>query len=688
MTPTSSEEKGNLSTERASRRRSKGGIRLTLSGFLFLIAVDLLVLVLLAFPFLRERANRSFSFNATATPTSTPSQTMQAPLSDTPIPPTFSPNAPSTTALTPEIETTSTSLFSSPLERGTLILSLGEGGFHHLFAYQPMRLALTRLSGGDWNDITPAISPDHTQVAFASNRSGYWDLYLLDLSNGEIQQLTNTPEYDAAPTWSPDGRFLAYETYLEDNLEIVILALAEPQQPILLSDHPAADYSPCWSPQGRTLAFVSTRSGKAEVWLADLDKAAPERFTNLSQTPLAAEAHPLWSPDGSALAWASLDENGAHNLVVYREVQVSDLGSGDWAAWSPDGSMLATVLGEPNRSFLTAYTVEGGLLALPPISLPGSVQGLTWADADLPSPLAATFAEVASLTPTPLWLPALTPVADIPGGRQHLAKLQDVDAPYPLLHDLVDESFQALRQRVASAIGWDFLATLENAYLPLTAPLPPGLVNDWLQTGRAVALNTLPMTAGWMVVVPEAYGSQTYWRVYLRARQQDGSQGMPLHETPWDFQARYNGSAVAYEQGGAPMATIPPGYWVDFTEIAAAYGWERLSALVNWRTYYHGARFNQFVFSGGLDWRSAMLELYPPEALMTPTAIIPPTLTPTPRPLWLRSATPLPSSPSPTPTLPAATPTATPTPRPTLMPRLTTTPTRTLSATKPPTILP
>jgi TolB protein len=682
MEPTSSEETGNRSTERTGRRRSQGGIRLTLSGFLFLIAIDLLVLVLLAFPFLRERANRSFSFNVTATPTSTPSQTAPAPPSDTPVQSTLPSSAPPTTALTPEAETTSTSSLSSPLERGTLILSLGEGGFYHLFAYQPMHLPLTRLSSGDWNDITPAISPDHTQVAFASNRSGYWDIYLLNLSNGEIQPLTNTPEYDAAPTWSPDGRFLAYETYLGDNLEIVILPLAEPQEPILLSDHPAADYSPCWSPQGRTLAFVSTRSGQAEVWLADLDKAGEERFTNLSQTPLAVEAHPLWSPDGSTLAWASLDENGAHNLVIYRENQANVLGSGDWAAWSPDGSILATVLREPNQNFLTAYTLERGLLALPPISLPGSVQGLTWADAALPSPLPAAFAEIASLTPTPLWLPALTPVADIPGGRQHLVKLQDVEAPYPMLHDLVDESFQALRKRVASAIGWDFLATLENAYLPLTAPLPPGLANDWLQTARAVALNTLPMTAGWMAVVPEAYGSQTTWRVYLRTLQQDGSQGMPLHETPWDFQARYNGNPVAYEQGGAPMATIPPGYWVDFTEIAAAYGWERLPALVNWRTYYHGARFNQFVFSGGLDWRSAMLELYPPEALITPTVIIPPTLTPTPLPLWLRSATPPPTSPSPTQTLPTPTPTATPTPP------LTTTPTRTPSATRSPTALP
>jgi hypothetical protein len=154
-----------------------------------------------------------------------------------------------------------------------------------------------------------------------------------------------------------------------------------------------------------------------------------------------------------------------------------------------------------------------------------------------------------------------------------------------------------------------------------------------------------------MVVVREEYGQETWWRMYLRTAALDGSQGRPLTRLPWDFSAR-TGSSQAYEDGGALMDSIPDGYWLDLTSLAAQYGWERLPALTNWRSYYNGAHFNELVFVQGTTWRAAMLELYPPEALLTPTVVIPPTRTPTRTPLYYRSPT----------------PTRTPTPRPTSTP--------------------
>jgi TolB protein len=239
------------------------------------------------------------------------------------------------------------------------------------------------------------------------------------------------------------------------------------------------------------------------------------------------------------------------------------------------------------------------------------------------------------------------------------------------LHDLANEAFDALRERVRLEAGWDALASLENAFVPLTTSLDPGFSEDWLYTGRAFAINSLMTNAGWMVAVREDFGAQTYWRLYLRAQLQDGSLGEPLRETPWDLGARYNLDPKVYEQGGKYIE-VPPGYWVDVTALAIQYQWERVPALPNWRTFYRGARFTEFALTGGLDWYSAMLELYPPDVLITPTKVLPPTLTPTrtPLPTW----TPLPTR----------------TPRPTFTPSATRSPTitRTPTGTRPPSATP
>ena len=233
-------------------------------------------------------------------------------------------------------------------------------------------------------------------------------------------------------------------------------------------------------------------------------------------------------------------------------------------------------------------------------------------------------------------------------------------APNASLSDAVDEAFNALRARVAADLGWDFLSTLDHAFVGINNPLPPGLsYDDWLFTGRAFAFSQAAVQAGWVEMVREDFGGQTYWRVYVRSAEQNGSQGEPLRTPSWDFQIRYEGAPQFYDQGGRIKENIPPGYYVDFTQLAADYGFERVPALPNWRTYYHGVRFNEFVYRDHRNWMEAMLELYPNSAIITPTPFQTPTPTPTrtPRPTptswWWRWRTPTPiptSTAFPTPT--------------------------------------
>lgn len=650
---------------RTRRRRSGWSLRLTSGGVILIIGINLILLATIAYGLSRlYSSQRGDTPGLASQPTSshTPAHT----LSPTPteaasvLLPTLDQTTPTSTASATQTPRTDVSL--AP---GLILLSMDEGGNTHLFAYQPQAvegqgLPLIRLTSGPWDDITPAISPDGTQVAFASNRNGYWDLYLLDLPSGQVSRLTDTPEYDAAPSWSPDGLWLAYETYPDNNLEIRITSISQPGTPISLTNHPASDHSPSWSPAGRTIAFVSDRSGSDEVWLADLDKNDVERFENLSNNPGSNESHPAWSPDGSQLAW-SVDESGFHNLYLWKGVSGDSYfaGSGDWPIWSPDGSVLLTQLLAPNQSYLTAYPLQSPGVILPPMQLPGSLQGLTWGSVALSLPLRELYQNTSVLTATPLFIPALTAQPGLQGGRYQLVNLQDVEAPFPRLHDQVDEAFDALRARIALESGWDLLAALENAFVPLTSPLDPGMEQDWLYTGRAFAFSRSPISAGWLVVVREDFGAQTYWRVFMRARYQDGSAGMPLRSRPWDFSARYSGEAVAFEQGGKPLVSIPSGYWIDFTQRALSFSFHRLPALSTWRASYPAARFNEFALIDGLDWQSAMLELYPLEALLTPSPVAPDTRTPTPTSRWYQSPTPTFTS-TPRPTFTPSSATSTP----------------------------
>lgn len=588
-----------------------------------------------------------------ATPTATESENTAEPIS--------------TKEFTPDVPKNS---------REMMLFSMEEDGYAHLFAYAPGRLPFTRLTSDPWDDINPAASPDGKSIAFASNRNGFWDLYLMNLANGDVTQLTNTHEYEGSPTWSPDGTFLAYEAYRDDNLDIVIGPATNPlQDAVLLTASPASDHSPSWAPGGRQIAFISD----GEVMLADLDKSEENRFSNLSNTETAVEAHPIWSPDGTQLAWASTSQSvGRSGIYIWDATRAAPaywLGDGDYPAWDSVGGQIVTTYNAPNEAFITTYSLDGKILN--PLSpFPAPLRGLLWANLVFPDSLPSKFQTAAQLTPAPLWSPNGEPISEGASNRYSLVDLQNVQAPYPQLHDRADEAFNALRQRVIEEAGWDALASLENAFVPITTHLDPGFEEDWLYTGRAFAINSLMTNAGWMTAVREDFGAQTYWRLYIRAQLQDGSLGEPLRDTPWDLSARYNLDPKVYEQGGKYSAT-PPGYWVDVTSLALQYGWERVPALPNWRTFFRGARFTEFALTEGLDFYSAMLQLYPPDILVTPTRLLPPTFT--------ASVT----------FTPTPTATRTRTPRPTLTPSMTRTPTTTavpsgtpIPTDTPPTIVP
>lgn len=499
---------------------------------------------------------------------------------------------------------------------GLLIVSVSEFGYAQLFSFDSAAEP-TRLTSGVWDDIHPALNPDGTRVAFASNRGGQWDLFVLDLQTGETSQLSDDEAYDGHPSWSSDGSWLAYEHYEDDNLEIYFRPVDNSLDPVLVSANAGVDHSPAWRPGTQQIAFVSDRGGQPEIWLVDLEQNDAARFRLLVPAAGATLSSPAWSPDGAQLAWSAND--GLVPQIVTRRASDLEstraLGAGLEPRWNPAGDAVLATFSSTNATYLTAYTLDGGL-ALAPTQLAGRFEGAAWGNGAMADPLPDVIAAAAN-EPNPAWAAALD--ADVQASSAGTAELQDVNAPVAELNAAIIAPFDALRQRSAELLGWDALSNLENAFVPLNEPLPPGRQQSWLYTGRAFALHSGLLDAAWLVVLPEEFGGQTYWRIYLRTAATDGL-GRPLTEHPWDFAARLNGDNASLQAGGAPAAAIPAGTWIDFTDLAAEYGFERLPALPNWRSYYPGALFNEFAFTAGLSWQQAMLQLYSESAVATAAA--------------------------------------------------------------------
>ena len=525
---------------------------------------------------------------------------------------TLTPPATETPTATPTLLSQSSS--STP-NFGAIVFSMGDGLYKHLFVFDPYSQPMTRLTTGRWDDQEPAISPDGKQLAFSSNRDHQWDIYVLDLSLDTIQRITNSKTYDGSPYWSPDGQFLVFQTLNGNNLDILIQSVADlTSAPIQLTVDAGDNFDPAWSPDGHTIAFATNRSGRSEIWLADL-QSADNRFTRLASSEDSDFISPAWSPDGAQIAWCR--RNSQEHIEVLSIVEDSseprEIGLGCQPAWSPDGSSILATFQQPNSQYLVAYDPVDKNLTLPMIRTQSKIQSMAWIGGD-----ASLYAKnygvvIGSSIPETLYETKITLPATSTG-RNGVVDLSDVKAPNAFLSDTTNESFNALRYTIGSKVGWDLLATLDNAYLPITVPDYPGLSQNWLFTGRAISLNSDTLSTNWIAVSREDFQGETYWRVWVKCLDQTGQCGEPMQDHSWDFSTRYNGNLEGYEEGGT-FSSIPDGYWIDFTEFAARFGWERNPAQSDWRYYFPGTLYNQFVFREGLTWKQAMLQMYPLEAI-------------------------------------------------------------------------
>ena len=170
-----------------------------------------------------------------------------------------------------------------------------------------------RLTNHDNHDAraeSPSWSPDGQHIAFVSNRDGNFEIYVMGSDGSNPRRLTSNSARAESPSWSPDGQHIAFESYRDGNFEIYVMD-SDGSNPRHLTNHAAEDRAPSWSPDGQHIAFESNRDGNREVYVMGSDGSNPLRLTNHA----AEDGAPSWSPDGQHIAFSS-DRDGNFEIYV------------------------------------------------------------------------------------------------------------------------------------------------------------------------------------------------------------------------------------------------------------------------------------------------------------------------------------------------------------------------------------
>jgi eukaryotic-like serine/threonine-protein kinase len=166
------------------------------------------------------------------------------------------------------------------------------------------RQAWTRLTFAKDNDH-PVWSPDGTRIAFASNRDGPYNLYLIAADGGVVERLTTSASWQFPSSWSPDGRTVLFADSTEwDIWEVPVDGGSRPR-PLVAAPHTQGGAR--FSPDGRWLAYESAESGRAEVYVRAHGRS-DRRWTISTEGGSA----PLWSNRGREIVYL----NGTKILAV------------------------------------------------------------------------------------------------------------------------------------------------------------------------------------------------------------------------------------------------------------------------------------------------------------------------------------------------------------------------------------
>ena len=193
-------------------------------------------------------------------------------------------------------------------------------------------------------NLTPTWSPDGRSIAYTSYLSGFPDVIVSHLYEGRMTRPANgnTEDHNFTPAFSPDGTQIAFWSNRSGSPDIYVVNVDGTGDVRQLTNHPGNDESPTWSPNGQQIAFTSDRTGSPQIYVIGADGTGFRRLTYETYC-----TRPTWSPPPfNEIAYASKTGPG-HDIKVLdlatNEVRqlTFGLGSNESPSYSPNGRHIA-----------------------------------------------------------------------------------------------------------------------------------------------------------------------------------------------------------------------------------------------------------------------------------------------------------------------------------------------------------
>jgi TolB protein len=190
-------------------------------------------------------------------------------------------------------------------------------------------------------NLTPTWSPDGRTLAYTSYRRDFQDLYLSNIYAGTLENPTGGTTQNWLPAWSPDGTRLCFVSNRDGNPDLYVMT-RDGRDVRRLTTHPGNDSTPTWSPNGAQIAFTSNRSGSPQIYIMDADGLNVRKITAESYCD-----RPTWSPAPfNEIAYVSRTGPG-YDIRVYdlatdeRRQLTWGEGSNESPTFAPNGRHLA-----------------------------------------------------------------------------------------------------------------------------------------------------------------------------------------------------------------------------------------------------------------------------------------------------------------------------------------------------------